>query len=48
MEIIQNHLGCFMLKNGSRSIAITYQQAEFILPNFYDLDYDIHKAKEYY
>lgn len=48
MEIIQTYNWWFELKNWPRSFDITFEQASWILEDFYDLDFDIEKAKEFY
>lgn len=48
MEIIQNRNWWFELKNWPRSIKLDYNQVEWILEDFYDMEFDIPKAKEFY
>jgi hypothetical protein len=38
----------FILRNWTRHINLTFEQVSWILPHFYDLDFDIEKAKEFY
>lgn len=49
MEITQDkETWEFMLINWTRQIRLSFEQTSWILHDFYDLDFDFEKAKDFY